>query len=573
MEQGGAGDSGALEGPGLEPDQMLSQLGTQAHDVLAVRNRLRGLLATNQTIAGELSLERVLRRVVDSARELVSAKYGALGVISSDGSGLEQFIHVGLEPEEVDAIGHLPEGKGLLGALIDDPKPIRLREISEDPRSVGFPENHPPMRGFIGVPIRVRNKVFGNLYLAGISQGEFSQEDEELVASLAISAGVAIENARLFEEAQHRQEWLQASTDVTRELLDPEPENSLRVVAQSLHDLAGADIVTVAVPSADRKELALSVAVGEAADRLTDTSYPMENTLSQLVLQTSQPVLIEDLESTYETEGRVIYLSSVISLGAVMVLPLMTSDGPKGSLVAGRLRGRRAFTEEDLTMASTFANHASLALELAEARRDQQRMILLEDRARIARDLHDHVIQQLFAAGMTVQGVSAGLAGGPDSDLLENVVDHIDEAIRQIRTSIFQLRPHALSTHGIRAAVLSVVAEITPSIGFDPMVRFDGPVDAVGDEPLAADVIAVVRELLSNAAKHAHASAIHLAVRASTSVFTIDVVDDGRGLGSSSRSSGLENLRQRAEARAGSFVIESRADGTGTAANWTIPVS
>ena len=573
MDQGGTRPGREYDAPRSELDQVLAPPVSPAVDVLVAQNRLRGLLAANQSIVGDLALGTVLRRVVEAARELVGAKYGALGVIAPDGTGLEQFIHVGLEPDEVAAIGQLPEGKGLLGALIDDPKPIRLREISEDSRSVGFPENHPPMRGFIGVPIRVRDKVFGNLYLAGISKGEFSEEDEELVSSLAASAGIAIENARLFEVARHRQEWLQASTDVTRELMQPEPENSLRVIAQYLHDLADADIVTVAVPSADGKELRLSVAVGETADQLTDTSYPMENTFSQLVLKTGEAMLIENLEPAYAAGGRVIHLSSQVDVGAVMVLPLMTSSGPRGSLVAGRLRGRRGFTQEDLSMAATFANHASLALELADARRDQQRVVLLEDRARIARDLHDHVIQQLFAAGMTVQGVSAGLAGRPDSDLLEKVVDHIDEAIRQIRTSIFQLRPHALSGSSIRAAVLSVVAEITPSLGFDPKIRFDGPVDAVSDDALAEDVIAVVRELLSNVAKHAHASTADLAMHANTSVFTVTIVDDGRGVGEAARSSGLDNLRERAEARAGRFSVEPGPAGSGTAATWTVPLS
>jgi GAF domain-containing protein len=184
--------------PHLELDQLLTQLIERAHDVKGAQNRLRGLLRANRSVIGDLALNTVLRRIVEAACELVDAPYGAVGVIRPDGTGLEAFIHVGMEPSAVEEIGHLPEGKGLLGALIDDPRPIRLRDIRDDVRSVGFPEHHPPMRGFLGVPIRVRDEVFGNLYLASLAQGDFSVEDEELVAALAATAGVAIENARLY---------------------------------------------------------------------------------------------------------------------------------------------------------------------------------------------------------------------------------------------------------------------------------------------------------------------------------------------------------------------------------------
>lgn len=213
------------DGPKLELDELLRQLIHRAQDVVATQGRLRGLLHANQSIVGNLTLPVLLRRTVQAACELAHARYGALGVIDATG-GLEQFVHIGMDADAVARIGHLPEGKGLLGALIEDPKPIRLHTMSDDPRSVGFPDGHPPMTSFLGVPVRVRDEVFGNLYLTECEKGAFTAEDEELVSALAATASVAIENARLYEEARRRQEWLQASTEVTQQLLSTEGEAS-----------------------------------------------------------------------------------------------------------------------------------------------------------------------------------------------------------------------------------------------------------------------------------------------------------------------------------------------------------
>jgi GAF domain-containing protein len=193
--------------PRLELDQLLTQLIDHAQDVVAARDRLRGLLRANRLIIGDLALPVVLRRIAEGARDLVQARYAALGVLGPDG-GLEQFIHVGVDEETVARIGHLPEGKGLLGALIDEPHPIRLANLADDPRSVGFPEGHPPMNSFLGVPIRIRDEVYGNLYLTEREGGPFTAEDEELVAALAATAASAIDNARLYAEAGRRQRWL-----------------------------------------------------------------------------------------------------------------------------------------------------------------------------------------------------------------------------------------------------------------------------------------------------------------------------------------------------------------------------
>jgi signal transduction histidine kinase len=423
------------------------------------------------------------------------------------------------------------------------------------------------MRGFLGVPVRVRDEVFGNLYLASLTEANFSVEDEELVSALAATAGVAIENARLYEEANRRQAWLQASTDVTRQLLTAPGDDGLRLVAERVAELADADLVTVVLPKDGR--LQVVVAVGLEADRLTGSTYPIENTLSEQVLESGQPTVVEDA-SDVDENARILVLSQILVVGPVMVLPLAGAEGVSGVLMVGRSKGRRTFGAADVDMATTFAYHASVALELADGRRDAQRMELFEDRARIARDLHDHVIQQLFASGMTLQGAAVAAGDSPAVELIERVVDNIDDAIKQIRTSIFQLRPHTMLGAGLRAGVLDVVAEVTPSLGHDPHVHFSGPVDAVSNEDLATEVAAVVRESLTNIAKHAQADRAAVAVSVSGKTLTVTVEDNGVGIGAATRRSGLDNLRQRAESRAGTFQAEAGDGGTGTRLTWQV---
>ncbi|MEO9137753.1 MAG: GAF domain-containing protein [Jatrophihabitans sp.] len=564
--------------PQLELDQLLTQLIDRAQDVLAAQGRLRSLLEANSAVIGALSLPGVLHRIVSAACELVNARYGALGVLAPDG-GLEQFVYVGIDEQTAKQIGPLPEGKGLLGALIDDPRPIRLRRLADDPRSVGFPENHPPMVGFLGVPVRVRNEVFGNLYLTRDNDREFSAEDEELVASLAGTAGIAIENARLFEEAGRKQDWLAASTEITQQLLASEGEEPLQVIARRLQQVAGADAVNVVLRTDDPRRLMIEVATGAGAEQLTAMSYPVENTVSGLVLETGQPILIDDVSANRELR---VHLSDAVSVGALIALPLGQAPAVRGALLVARRHGRPRFSAADLEMAATFANHAAVALELADARADQQRVVLLEDRDRIARDLHDHVIQRLFASGLSLEGLASGLAPDPRADRLVRIVGDIDDTIRQIRSSIFELRgPLAARTAELRTRLFEVAADVAPVLGFQPRLSFAGPVDAVVPSIVLDDLVAVVREALTNAARHSGANQVAVDVSATAQEVTIDVTDNGVGLGDTTRRSGLNNLRLRAEHHGGSFEITSplphpdleKTPEGGTNLRWTIPIS
>lgn len=567
-----------LEGPRLELDELLTQLVGRAQDVMAAQGRLRGLLKANQNIIGDLALPVVLRRIVEAARDLVNARYGALGVIAP-GGGLEQFIYTGFDEQTVAAMQQTPEGKGLIGALIDDPRPIRIATIDEDSRSIGFPEHHPKMRRFLGVPILVRDTVFGNLYLADDERTEFSAEDEELVCALAATAGVAIENARLFEESRRRQEWLRASAEITQQLLATEGEEPLLLIARRALELADADTVSVVLPTPDRRRLMIEVAAGLGEDKLTGLSYAPDNTASAHVMRAGRPVLIDDGTSE---ENYIVHARDFVALGAVMALPLAGSVQTRGALLVGRSPGKTHFSRADLAMAYTFANHAAVALELADARRDHQRVALLEDRDRIARDLHDHVIQRLFASGLMVESVALGLPDDDRASRLAKVVSDINVTIHQIRSAIFHLRePFGLDDDtSPRARLLAVIDELSPVLGFTPSVNFSGPIDStlISDADAVEDAVAVLREALTNVARHAHAHSVDVAVTASGDL-DITVSDDGDGITDFTRRSGLANLRHRAEKHSGSLLIESPRrddDGSserkGTTLRWSIPL-
>ena len=533
--------------------------------------RLQGLLRASQWIAGDLALTVVLRRIVEAACDLLGARYGALGVLATGGRELEQFVYVGIDDAVAARIGALPAGKGVLGALIDDPRPIRLVEIADDPRSVGFPEHHPPMHSFLGVPISVRGTVFGNLYLAESARGAFTDDDVEIARSLAATAAVAIDNARLYGDAQRRQEQLKASTGTTVRILTAPAEDALGLVAETVHRLADADVVTVVLPTADGRRLTVPVAVGREAQTLMGTSYELEGSLTEEVLRTGRPVLIRDAE---ELAGRLVHVRSYLPTGPVMVVPLSGRESVRGTLVVARMADRPGFRPVDLETAVTFADQAALALELADARRDAQRMAILEERDRIARDLHDHVIQQLFAAGMSLQGVGISLGDDPAARRLDDVVDSLDAAIRQIRSSIFQLRDHlGPQGLGIRAAVLEVVAEVSAGRSPGADVSFSGPVDTVVDPALAGDVLAVVREALTNVVRHAAAQEVSVDLTVTSTLLELRISDDGRGVGRATRRSGLANLRQRAEARGGSCELEELRPGVGTVVRWHVPVT
>lgn len=566
-------DSGASlrfpDVPKLELDDLIDQLVDRARGVQRAQGRLRALLRAIETVTGDLSLEVVLRNVVESACELSGARYGALGVIAHDG-GLEQFIHVGMDENVVEQIGHLPQGKGLLGALITDPRPIRLRHMDDDERSTGFPPHHPPMDSFLGVPIHVRDEVFGNLYLTDSEKGEFTAEDEELVVALALAAGTAISNARLYQESRLQQRWLSASVEIGSQLLAAAGEDPLRMIARRAIDIADADVVTVGLLTPDGEALVIEVAYGTNAQDLVGRRFRLSDTLAGRAVDERRGLVLH----AGDDPGRSSHAASILDAGPLMVLPLQGVETVRGVLSLVRARGRRPFSTSDLAMAAGFASHASVALELADSRAAEQKVVLLEDRERIARDLHDHVIQELFAIGLSLESAAALLGPeAPAGQRIQQRVEDIDRTIRRIRTSIFALRgPLDLVTDGLRQRILEVANDLTPALGFPPHVSFSGLIDIGVPGDLADDVIATVREALTNVAKHAHAASVTVDVTAAPAEIAVTVVDDGIGLGEVTRTSGTGNLRARAEERQGTFEIGPGAT-RGTIVKWKVPIT
>jgi signal transduction histidine kinase len=555
------GALGFPDGPRSELDRALAEVMGSAQRVLETQGRLRSLLSATTAVTEGLDLAKALRRIAEAAMGLVGARYGAMGVIAPDGT-LEQFIHVGMPADAVERIGHLPEGHGLLGALIDDQRPIRLEHLQDDPRSIGFPPNHPPMESFLGVPIRVRGEVYGNLYLAERAGGPFSAEDEELLIALAASAGVAIDNARLYERSKRHQAWSAASAEVTGALLDGDIDDALALLAERMTSIADAALVCVVLPGRPGT-LRVSVARGELAAEVEGLVFDERDTLAGRSIAASQPILADAAGSRNTVED-----------GPSMALPLRSSGDVRGAVTVTRHVGAPAFRSDDLEMAADFADQASVALELAATRADRQRLDLMDDRARIARDLHDHVIQRLFGAGLSLQTLASSEANAVTRAQLMKEVGALDEAIADIRTAIFAMSaPSDVSRPSLRHRVLDLVGDLGTRLGLRARVSFGGPVDLLVAPAVVDDVLAVVREGLTNVAKHANASTAEVSIEIDDLGLTIELRDDGDGVdGTATRSSGTANLRQRAQAHGGAMELVA-LEPAGTMLRWSVPTA
>ena len=547
--------------PRLELDQLLVQLVDRADDVLASQGRLRGLLHANALVAGELSLPVVLRQIVGAARTLLGARYAALGVLGRDGK-LEEFVHVGLDDKVIRSIGALPRGEGILGLLINEPVPIRIADLAAHSVSAGFPPGHPPMTGFVGVPIRIGQEVFGNLYLTERSGGgEFTAEDEELAIALAAAAGAAIANARRFTESEQRRRWLTASSELTPVLLSGDAGKVHTLIAEHAAAAAEADLAVVAVPHGLDQVIVAGVSGALAVDLLNRTA-PILDSLAGRAILTGKGSLVTGEQC--EAAGAVLGAD----LGPLIVVPLTAGEHVRGALILGRRRTSTGLTETHLLMASSYAGHAAVAMELALARAEQLVMAQAADHDRIASDLHDHVIQELFALGMKLQS-QASRSDAATARRVNGYVDTLDQIIIKIRSSIFGLQQPPPSPGGLRAQLLDLVDEHGPQLGFTADVQFTGALEPGPDAVLANDILAVAREALSNCARHAHASTVSISVESGDDgLITLDVTDNGRGLGTPTRSSGLANMRHRAERNGGTFQISTPSSG-GTQLIWT----
>ena len=552
-------------------DELLGELLTRVGDVLDTQERLRVLLDAVVGIAGDLDLDSVLERIVRVSCQLADAQYGALGVLGSGPDRrLKQFITHGLTAEQRAAIGDLPRGHGILGVIIDSPEPLRLQRLADHPQSYGFPAHHPPMGTFLGVPVRIRDQVFGNLYLTEKQSGDgFTVEDEEIVTALAAAAGVVIENARLYEESAQRQRWLEAAAEITAALLGQvQREKALELVADRAREVARADSAAVLLRDEDG-HLAVEVLAGDVAREPVESLALPPLSAAAPVLDEGRTVLLHgaEIEAGLADLG-LVPTAGVHRLAHLLLLPL-GADGPADGMLMMTWSDADGLRAGDVAMLEAFAEQAALALTVAQAQQDRGRLAIFEDRDRIGRDLHDLVIQRLFAVGLTLDN-AARMATRPEvAERITGAVDDIDATIKDIRRTIFELSAPARSSD-LRSELAEVVEAATPALGFGARLHTDGPVDSVVPESVRPHLLAVVRETLSNAARHAQATDVAVRLEVADEV-VLTVTDNGSGYVDTGRRSGLRNMAERAESLGGWFEVARAGPDGGTVATWRVP--
>ncbi|GGT21622.1 histidine kinase [Streptomyces purpureus] len=539
--------------------------------------RVPQLLEAMRSVGTGLELHSTLDRICQTAAELAGARYAAIGVVDEEGSGLSDFVTHGVSDEVAERIGRRPDGHaGLLGALIHHPDPMRLADLTKDPRAAGFPPGHPPMRTFLGVPIRVQGEIFGNLYLAEKSGGGvFTDYDLHMVRVLATEAGIAIGNARLYEAARQRERWIDGSVAVTTALLSGgDADDALVVVAEQARRLADSAAGIVLLPAEEGGLEIVAVSCDHPATSM-GVVIPEDSPVVRELLA-GDAVFVADAA----TDPRMISRLSE-QYGPAMLLPLHSGGRVLGALATPRARGARPFTDAERTLATQFASQAALALMMADAQRDRERLAVYEDRDRIARDLHDLVIQRLFATGMMLESAQRKSVVPAVQDGVGKAVDELDVTIQEIRTAIFALQQGpAEAPSGLRTRVLREINMAAVPLGFTPAHRFVGAIDTTVGDLTGKNLIAALREALSNAFRHARAGRIEVVVDATVTLadgapgVRLSVGDDGVGIPAGGRRSGLRNLARRAESLGGSSWCGPGIgeDGGGTTVVWQAPL-
>lgn len=564
--------AGYLPPSSLDLDDLLHEIRTRAEGASRSQERLSALLDAVVAISSDLEMSVVLRQVVEAACTLLGARYGAMGVIDSAGGQLVEFIPHGMDGADIREIGHPPRGLGVLGLLLEDPRPLRIDRIADHPEAVGMPAGHPPMSSFIGVPIRVRDMVFGNLYLTDkLDGGSFTEDDESVLEALAAAAGIAIDNAVLYRRARKAEEWSEAVGDLTQTLLEGRNERTaLARMAKRARDLSGAQLCALLVhdPEGGLLVQALDMDGDGAALRgevLTDLRWG-------IVIESRTPVMLKvepDDRGGGELSDQLRLPVGLPRAGTTSLVPIAVGDVEVGLIAVSWGEDAPSDLLDTITLLTTFANRMGLVIEAGRAQRSRSHTALLEDRDRIARDMHDHVIQRLFAAGLTLQAVGRHTEGKV-SGRIDFVVDELDRAVKDIRSAIFELH-HGFPEGGLGPELEAVLERAGAAFGFVPDVVFEGRLADIPDE-LVPDVVAVVREALSNVAKHSQATDAQVrVVRGDDLVVTI--MDNGIGLPEDvGRRSGLANLAGRAARHGGTFEAAT-LDPRGTILRWSVPLT
>lgn len=545
---------------------------------------LHDLLDAILAVASELDLPEVLNRFVQVSAELTGARYAAINVLDDHGASTT-FVYTGVPTAVARMMGHAPHALGVLGQIPAEGA-LRLADLREHPAFIGYPREHPPMGSFLGASVRVADQVFGQLYLSE-KPGGFTADDERTVIALAAAAGVAVSNAQLYADAARREHWLRAGQDIATMLLEGiDEEDALAHIAATAREVAGADTAALALPGVGG-QLYIELADGHEAGRLLGAQMP-EGGRAWTVMTEGRGLLTPSL-----SRSRTVKLEVMRAFGPGMYAPLQTSGRGVGVLILLRRIGGHEFDENDLATAESFAAQAALAYVLAEARHAQDVAALLDERERIARDLHDLAIQQLFATGMQLETVRRRAARGVDpselTSIVEEALENVDSSVRQIRQIVYALRDPDAAT-GLVERLRREASLARTGLGFAPSLVLtldghdlsdDGVDEDLLDERAGADltddVVAVVREGLANAARHAHASSVTVRVdlrgTGPLGVVRVEVQDDGVGLPAQrDRFSGTGNLAARARQHGGTFTLGATPTGVGTLLTWTSPL-
>ena len=544
-------------------------------------NRLRALLEASVAITSELSLDVLLQRLVQTAADLTGARYGALGVIDRSGSQLERFLTTGIDADTHAAIGDLPRGRGILGVLIEEAKPLRLHDLGEDPRSVGFPPNHPAMRSFLGVPILLRGVAYGNFYLTEKAGGEdFTDEDQELVTLLAGQAAVAIENARLYEATTQWSSQLESLHEVGNALAtETDLDRLLGLVARRLRELLDARLVTVLLPAgvAELRFVAVAVAGDEGEqDELLGRTMARASSKSGRVFERGRSERSDSVLDDPEVDRDIVRRFGARS---GLWVPLVARARTIGLIAAHDKLGPDArFSDNDLRLAETFASRAALAVDLSQriARDALRRVVDAQEleRRRLARELHDETGQALTSILLGLKTLEETVDGEGQHAAVADLRELVVATLQDVRRLAVELRPKVLDDFGLVAALERLTETYAEQTGM--LVRFES---GLAGERLPAEVetalYRIVQESLTNIVKHAHARAISIALTRKPGAVVVVVEDDGHGFDPTQVREdgfGLEGMRERVGLLDGRLQVES-GEGQGTTLVAEVPIS
>lgn len=565
-------EQGGSEFAELGGRALMRRMHDQVDELLAEHDRMERLLRVIRDIGSDLSLDATLHRVAVAAKDVTRARYGALAVRGPD-STLLAFVHAGMDDDIVQLIGHLPVGKGLLGVPLDDNAVLRLDDLTSHPAAAGFPEHHPPMKAFVAVPITIRDAAFGTLYVTDDApERKFTEADEIAVRALASAAATAIDNAQLFERMQKSARWTDASREITTALLGGSRPAmpAMQLIAERARELTDAEQAIVLVPTADDipdnevDTLVVDTAVGVHAEEVLGQRIPVDGSTSGEVFRTGAPLITEYFR-------RPIQAFTDVGQRPAIVMPLRANDSVLGVIAVARNESQPPFDDSYLDLVNDFAGHAAMALTLSNARERQRELTVLADRERIAHDLHDHVIQRLFAAGMDLQGSIARSRSPEVVQRLSRTVDDLQATINDIRRTIFELQTHDDPSSNFRSRVERVVADLADNRNLTLELRMAGPMSVISAE-LAKHAEAVITEAISNCVRHAGASRLSVHVTAADQL-TVEITDNGCGIPvENTRSSGLAHIRHRAEQLSGTCEF-STPPGGGTRMRWSVPLS